>query len=106
MARPRVLLTNDDGVHAPGLKAAYEALSEIADVIVVAPSNQRSGASHTITLEVPLRAYPLEDLPGFRVDFTPVDSVKLALSQLLDAKPDLVVSGINCGLNAGHLVHY
>ena len=106
MARPRILLTNDDGVAAPGLRAAYEALREVGSVTVVAPSTQRSGASHTITLETPLRAYPLDDLPGFRVDFTPVDCVKLALLELLPEPPDLVVSGINHGTNAGQLVHY
>jgi 5'-nucleotidase len=104
--RPRILLTNDDGAHAPGLRAAYDALSTFADVTVVAPSSQRSGASHCITLDTPLRAYPLKDLPGFRVDFSPVDCVKLALSHLLDAPPQLVVSGINRGSNGGQLGHY
>ena len=106
MTRPRILLTNDDGVAAPGLRAAYEALREVGDVTVIAPSTQRSGASHTITLETPLRAHALEDLPGYRVDFTPVDCVKLALLELLPEPPDLVVSGINHGTNAGQLVHY
>jgi len=104
--RPRVLLTNDDGVRAPGLAAAYAALAEVADVTVVAPSEQRSGVSHSITLEVPLRATPLERYPGYRVDFTPVDSVKLALKHLLPQPPDVVVSGINRGQNAGFLAHY
>jgi 5'/3'-nucleotidase len=106
MTRPRILLTNDDGVRAPGLRAAFDALSEIADVTVVAPTNQRSGASHSLTLETPLRAHALADLPGYMVDFTPVDCVKLGLKNLLDAPPDLVVSGINRGSNAGYLVHY
>ncbi|RMG15108.1 MAG: 5'/3'-nucleotidase SurE [Planctomycetota bacterium] len=106
MSKPRILLTNDDGVRARGLRAAYEALREVADVTVVAPSTQKSGASHTITLEVPLRAVPLDELPGFRVDFTPVDCVKLALKELLPEPPDLVVSGINRGPNAGVLTHY
>lgn len=104
--RPRVLLTNDDGVRAPGLAAAYQHLAEAAEVTVVAPSEQRSGVSHSITLEVPLRATPLEQFPGYRVDFTPVDSVKLALKHLLPAPPDVVVSGINRGQNAGFLAHY
>jgi 5'-nucleotidase len=106
VARPKILLTNDDGVRAPGLRAAYEGLRELGDVTVVAPSSQRSGASHTITLEVPLRAHRLKDLPGYRVDFTPVDCVKLALKELLPERPDLVVSGINRGTNGGTLVHY
>jgi 5'-nucleotidase len=104
--RPRILLTNDDGVRAPGLKACFERLRELADVTVVAPVDQRSGASHHITLEVPLRAHRLADLPGWMVDFTPVDCVKLALRRLLPEPPDLVVSGINRGSNAGYLVHY
>lgn len=104
--RPRILLTNDDGVRADGLRACYEELARIADVTVVAPTEQRSGMSHGITLEYPLRATPLADLPGFMVEYTPVDCVKLALKCLLPEKPDLVVSGINRGSNAGHLVHY
>jgi 5'-nucleotidase len=104
--RPRILLTNDDGVRAEGLRACYAELSKIADVTVVAPTEQRSGMSHGITLERPLRATKLDDLPGFMVEYTPVDCVKLALKSLLTEKPDLVVSGINKGSNAGHLAHY
>ena len=104
--RPRILITNDDGVRSPGLRATYEELRQIADVTVVAPVDQRSGTSHTITLETPLRAHRLVDLPGWMVDFTPVDCVKLALRQLLPHPPDLVVSGINHGWNTGNLVHY
>lgn len=103
---PRILLTNDDGAHAPGLLAAYHALEDLGEVIAVAPANQRSGASHTITLDTPLRARRLSSLPGYKVDFSPVDCVKLALKQLLEGPPDLVVSGINRGHNAGVLVHY
>jgi len=104
--RPRILLTNDDGVRAEGLRACYDELAKIADVTVVAPTEQRSGMSHSITLENPLRAHPLTDLPGYMVDYSPVDCVKLALKSLLKERPDLVVSGINRGTNAGHLVHY
>lgn len=104
--KPRILLTNDDGVRADGLRACYAELAKIADVTVVAPTEQRSGMSHSITLEHPLRAHKLSDLPGYMVDYSPVDCVKLALKCLLDEKPDLVVSGINRGSNAGHLVHY
>jgi 5'-nucleotidase len=105
-ARPRILLTNDDGVRSAGLRSCFEELSRVGDVTVVAPVDQRSGTSHMITLETPLRAHRLVDLPGWMVDFTPVDCVKLALRQLLPAPPDLVVSGINHGWNTGHLVHY
>jgi 5'-nucleotidase len=103
---PRILLTNDDGAHARGLRAAYDSLKAFADVTVVAPSNQRSGASHSITLDTPLRAHPLKTLPGFRVDFSPVDCVKLGLSHLFEGRPQLVVSGINRGSNGGQLAHY
>ena len=65
------------GVRSPGLLSAYEALSTFADVTVVAPADQRSGHSHMLTLNTPLRAKALKDLPGFKVDFTPVDCVKL-----------------------------
>lgn len=106
MARPRILLTNDDGVRSPGLRQAYEELCQLGDVTVVAPVDQRSGTSHMLTLETPLRAHRLVDLPGWMVDYTPVDCVKLAIKQLLPSKPDLVVSGINYGWNTGHLVHY
>jgi 5'-nucleotidase len=106
VSKPRVLLTNDDGVRSPGLLRAYEALSEVADVTVVAPADQRSGHSHMLTLDTPLRAKQLKDLPGYKVDFTPVDCVKLALKQLLPEPPDMIVSGINWGFNAGNLVHY
>jgi 5'-nucleotidase len=102
----RILLTNDDGVRAEGLRACYDELAKIADVTVVAPTEQRSGMSHSITLERPLRAHKLKDLPGYMVDYTPVDCVKLALKSLLPERPHLVVSGINRGSNAGHLVHY
>ena len=104
--RPRILLTNDDGVRAEGLRAVYAELTKIADVTVAAPTEQRSGMSHAITLERPLRATPLTDLPGWSVEYTPVDCVKLAIRNLMPEKPDLVVSGINKGSNAGHLVHY
>ncbi len=104
--KPRILLTNDDGVRAEGLRACFQELATFADVTVVAPTEQRSGMSHSITLEQPLRATPLTDLPGYMVDYSPVDCVKLALKSLLPERPDLVVSGINRGSNAGHLVHY
>ncbi len=104
--RPRILLTNDDGARAEGLRACYTELAKIADVTVVAPTEQRSGMSHSITLEHPLRAHKLSDLPGYMVEYSPVDCVKLAIRSLLEVRPDLVVSGINRGTNAGHLVHY
>ena len=96
----RILLSNDDGVHAPGIKVLYQELSKFADVTVVAPDRNCSGASNSLTLMNPLRAEKLEN--GFiSVNGTPTDSVHLAISQLMDPLPDLVVAGINRGANLG-----
>lgn len=101
----KILLSNDDGVHAEGLKALQQALSTQADVWVVAPAENRSGASHCLTLEYPLRAFRHDN--GFiSVNGTPADSVHLALTRLLDQQPDLVISGINAGPNLGDDVLY
>ena len=105
MDRPRILISNDDGVHARGIKALRKALEEIADVTVVAPDRERSGASHSLTMDVPLRTHRIKDnIIG--VDGTPTDCVLLALKLLLPEPPDLVVSGINRGANMGDDVTY
>lgn len=96
----RILLSNDDGVHAQGIKILYQELSKFADVTVVAPDRNCSGASNSLTLLNPLRAEELDN--GFiSVNGTPTDSVHLAISQLMDPLPDLVVAGINRGANLG-----
>ncbi|RCU51874.1 5'/3'-nucleotidase SurE [Corallincola luteus] len=96
----RILLSNDDGVYAPGLKALYLALSQIADVVTMAPDRNRSGASSSLTLEEPLRVQALEN--GFlSVRGTPTDCVHLAVNGLLEDEPDMVVAGINAGANLG-----
>ena len=96
----RILLSNDDGYQAPGLLALHEAMSRVADVIVVAPDRDRSGASNSLTLEQPIRARTAEN--GFvRVEGTPTDCVHLAITGLLEQEPDMVVSGINAGANMG-----
>ncbi|MBU2971516.1 5'/3'-nucleotidase SurE [Pseudoalteromonas sp. C2R02] len=96
----KILLSNDDGVHAKGILALYQALSKIADVSVVAPDRNCSGASNSLTLMNPLRATTLDN--GFiSVNGTPTDCVHLALNELLDHTPDLVVAGINNGANLG-----
>ena len=101
----KILLSNDDGYQAPGLRALADTLSAIADVIVVAPDQDRSGASNSLTLVNPLRARTMEN--GFiRVDGTPTDCVHLAITGLLNEEPDLVVSGINAGPNMGDDVIY
>lgn len=96
----KILLSNDDGVHAKGIEVLYKALCEIAEVAVIAPDRNCSGASNSLTLINPLRATTLEN--GFvSVNGTPTDCVHLGVNQLLDEAPDLVVAGINNGANLG-----
>jgi 5'-nucleotidase len=100
-----ILLSNDDGVRAPGLRALAEALGELGRVTVVAPDRNRSGASNSLTLEQPIRAQTEAD--GFVcVEGTPTDCVHLAITGLLESEPDMVVSGINAGSNLGDDVLY
>lgn len=101
----RILLSNDDGYRAPGLKALYDALLPLAELTVVAPERNRSGASNSLTLENPIRAEQAEN--GFiRVDGTPTDCVHLAITGLLEQEPDMVIAGINAGANLGDDVLY
>jgi len=101
----KILLSNDDGYRAPGLRVLAEALARLGDLTVVAPDRDRSGASNSLTLDVPIRAEQLSN--GFiRVTGTPTDCVHLAITGLLDAEPDLVVAGINHGANLGDDVIY
>ena len=101
----RVLVSNDDGVDARGIRVLAEHLAAVGEVIVVAPDRDRSGASNSLTLDVPIRATRLED-GRYRVAGTPTDCVHLALSGLLDDEPDIVVSGINNSANLGDDVIY
>jgi 5'-nucleotidase len=99
-----ILLTNDDGIHAIGLRALYKGLTEAGHrVRVVAPMTEQSAVGHAVTLALPLRVKMVEepDFRGMGVMGTPVDCVKLALSHLLETPPDVVVSGINSGANVG-----
>jgi len=101
----RILISNDDGYLAPGLAALAAAVSEIAEVTVVAPDRDRSGASHSLTLKQPLRVQRAGN--GFLfVDGTPTDCVHLALTGLMPEEPDMVISGINRGPNLGDDVLY
>ncbi len=96
----RILISNDDGYLAPGLKALAEALASIADIVVVAPDSNRSGASNSLSLDRPLSVQQAAN--GFYfVNGTPTDCVHVALTGMLDYRPDLVVSGINNGQNMG-----
>lgn len=108
MTRPLILVSNDDGYTAPGLRRVREALLRFADVVVCAPSSEQSATSHAISLNRPLRLWEPE--PGiFTVDGTPADCVYVALhadGRVLPRRPDLVVSGINHGLNLGNDVFY
>ena len=100
-----ILITNDDGYLAPGIRILAEYLATIAEITVVAPDRNKSGASNSLTLTRPLRTTMTEG--GFySVDGTPTDCVHLAISGLLERKPDMVVSGINEGANLGDDVLY
>lgn len=103
--RPLILVSNDDGVGAPGLKALVESLCDLGEVVVVAPDRERSAAGHSLTLSRPLRASHLDD-GWFSVDGTPTDCITLAVMGLLPRRPHLVAAGINHGSNMGDDVTY
>ncbi len=106
----RILLTNDDGVYAPGLRALRQEMLKLGEVTIVAPASEQSAAGHSITLLVPLMVQELRDEDrrpmGWAVEGKPADCVKLALQELLPGPPDLIVSGLNAGSNAGINVLY
>lgn len=105
MNKPLILLTNDDGIHAPGLRLLAEALEPLGEVIVYAPDRQRSAVGHGVSLHQPLRI--VETQPGWHmVDGTPADCLILAVRGLLKNRPNLIVSGINAGANLGDDVTY
>ena len=107
MAKPRILITNDDGIHADGIKALEAALSDLGEVFVVAPEAEMSGASHSLTLARPLRIRRIDD-HHWTVDGTPTDCVVMALNKILppDMPPDICCSGINHGPNLGDDASY
>src|SRR5579862_2814602 len=102
---PDILITNDDGIHAPGLRALVEALKQVARITVVAPSSERSAAAQSLTLRQPIYCDEIAERE-FAVEGTPADAMILAFHKLLDHKPDLVVSGINRGGNMGENIYY
>lgn len=100
-----ILLTNDDGIKAQGLAALKEELSRIADVWVAAPEGEQSAISHSLTLQKPLELKKISDRT-FSISGTPADAVTIAVYGILQDKPDLLISGINHGLNLGEDVTY
>ena len=105
----RVLLTNDDGIHACGLKALYNRFINSHQVSVVAPDRERSAIGHAITLNEPLRAIRITlngGYSGYAVNGTPADCIKLAIAEILPERPDVVVAGLNPGANVGASLNY
>jgi 5'-nucleotidase len=103
--RVRILLSNDDGYQARGLRALAEQLAGIAELTIVAPARNHSGASNSLTLDTPLRVEQV-DSNVFYINGTPTDCVHVALTGLLDKEPDMVVAGVNHGANLGDDVIY
>ncbi len=101
----RILLTNDDGINATGIKVLAEHLAQIGHVSIVAPDRERSAAGHSLTLHHPLRSLKVAD-DTYAVDGTPTDCVNLGIHKLLSCMPDIVISGINHGANLGDDITY
>lgn len=109
MKRPKILITNDDGIHAPGIRHLWKAIHDIADIVVVAPAQEQSATGLSITIRSPLRMEKIvwkEGKQVWSVDGTPADCVKMALNLLFDDPPHLIFSGINRGNNAGRNLLY
>lgn len=109
MSKPLILVVNDDGITAPGIKALVEAVKDLGEVVVVAPDSPQSAMGHAITINKPLRLKPVNyfgDIKAFHCSGTPVDCVKLAVDKVMHRKPDLCVSGINHGSNSSINIIY
>jgi 5'-nucleotidase len=107
--KPVVLLTNDDGIRAPGIRALYERLVGEMGVVVVAPDREQSGVGHAFTFNAPIHYEETArgfSPPGYVVSGTPVDCVKFAVSHLMEKHPDIIVSGLNLGENSGLSAFY
>lgn len=105
MANLRLLLTNDDGIDAPGLSALAEAVNDLGEITIIAPDRNRSGASNSLTIDAPLRVKQLSN-NRLRIEGTPTDCVHLGITGLLPQLPDMVIAGINEGSNLGDDVWY
>lgn len=106
---PKILVCNDDGIFSPGIRALAEVADEFGEVKIIAPDRQQSAVGHAVTVDTPLRSRSFQidgQFSGQAVTGTPADSVKLGHDQLMEEKPDLVVSGINHGSNAGVNILY
>ncbi len=107
--KPLILITNDDGIHAPGLRKLISLMKPLGDVVVIASENVMSGMAHAVTIQTPLRIKLVKEEPGYTeyvTNGTPSDNVKLGKHQILDRQPDLLVSGINHGSNASINIIY
>ncbi len=102
---PLILVTNDDGVHSPGIIALFKAMKELGEAYIVAPDRERSAVGHALTLHRPLKVEQLRE-NVFSANGTPTDCVALAIHKILPRKPDLVASGINTGANLGDDITY
>lgn len=108
-SQPHILVSNDDGIDAPGIYSLVQELRKVATVTVVAPDKQQSAVGHAITMNYPLRAVPFrknDEFFGYAVEGTPADAVKLGVKFLLKERPDLVISGINHGSNTAISILY
>lgn len=103
-----IILTNDDGIEATGIRELISGLRDVANLVVVAPAFEKSATSHSISLNAKLRVLEFEEngIKHYSVDGTPADCVKFAVAELLDFEPDLIISGINQGSNTGISVYY
>ena len=110
MQKPLILVTNDDGITAPGIRFLIKLMNQIGEVYVVAPDKPQSGMGHAITINSTLQCEPIKIDSGIQIEFscsgTPADCVKIAIDQILPRKPDLCVSGINHGSNSSINVIY
>ena len=109
MTKPRILITNDDGISSKGIYALWEAMEEIGETYIVAPISEQSASSHSITLSHPIRVESVERSNGFKgwaVSGTPADCTKIAIRSLMEKSPDVLISGINRGANLGNNIIY
>ena len=105
VTRPLILVTNDDGVHTPGITALHSAMQQLGDVYVIAPDRERSAVSHALTMHRPLKPEEIRE-HVFSLNGTPTDCVAIGVQKLLPRKPDIIASGINRGANLGDDITY